>query len=103
MPTYEYRCEACGSELEIFHSITEPARRKCPKCGRLRLVRKISAGAGVVFKGGGFYQTDYRSESYKKGEKAERSAAEPAPATPAEPKKPKDKGKGKGQEKKPAD
>lgn len=74
MPTYEYICEACGHELEVFQSMSEGAKRKCPKCGTLRLKRKISAGAGIVFKGGGFYETDYRSESYKKGEKAAKEA-----------------------------
>jgi len=77
MPTYEYRCEGCGHEVEYFQSMSEGAKKKCPKCGKLRLKRKISAGAGIVFKGGGFYQTDYRSESYKKGEKAAKEAQSP--------------------------
>jgi putative FmdB family regulatory protein len=74
MPTYEYRCEACGHEVEYFQSMSAGAKKKCPACSKLRLKRKISAGAGVVFKGGGFYETDYRSESYKKGEKAAKEA-----------------------------
>jgi putative FmdB family regulatory protein len=70
MPTYEYRCAACGHEVEFFQSIREGPKRKCPRCGKQRLQRRISAGAGIVFKGSGFYQTDYRSESYKRGEQA---------------------------------
>ena len=70
MPTYEYRCKACKAELEIFHSMTEDARTECPECGEHELERLISAGGGVLFKGSGFYQTDYRSDSYKAGEEA---------------------------------
>jgi len=66
MPTYDYECEACGETFEKFQSITAPAIRKCPLCGKLAVRRLIGAGAGVIFKGSGFYQTDYRSESYRK-------------------------------------
>ena len=82
MPTYDYRCNACGHELEIFHSITEAPKRKCPKCGKSKLERQIGAGAGVLFRGGGFYQTDYRSDSYKQGEGAEKAASTPSASTP---------------------
>ena len=61
MPIYEYRCSHCGHELEAFHAMSAPSLRTCPKCGRRRLVRRIGAGAGVIFKGSGFYQTDYKS------------------------------------------
>lgn len=71
MPTYDYACSACGHELEIFHSITDKPKRRCPECGKPKLERRISAGAGFLFKGAGFYQTDYRSDSYRAGEKAE--------------------------------
>lgn len=71
MPTYDYLCNACGAELEIFQSITERPRRKCPECGKPRLQRQIGAGAGILFRGSGFYQTDYRSSSYRKAQKAE--------------------------------
>jgi putative FmdB family regulatory protein len=71
MPTYDYRCGACGHELEIFHSMSEAPKRKCPKCGKLKLARRIGTGGGILFKGSGFYQTDYRSDSYRKAEKAE--------------------------------
>ncbi len=66
MPTYEYKCEACDHEFELFQSIKAPAVRKCPECGKLKVKRMIGIGAGVIFKGSGFYQTDYRSDSYKK-------------------------------------
>lgn len=81
MPTYDYVCDACGHALEIFHSISEAPKKKCPKCGKQKLARKIGAGAGILFKGGGFYQTDYRSDSYKAAAKAD--SGESAPATPA--------------------
>lgn len=78
MPTYEYRCEACGAELELFQSMSEAPKRKCPECGKQRLKRKIGSGAGIIFKGSGFYQTDYRSESYKKAAAAETGGGEKA-------------------------
>lgn len=76
MPTYEYRCGNCGHEFEQFQSITAKPLRKCPKCGKNKLSRLIGTGAGVIFKGSGFYQTDYRSTSYKEAEKKEKTAAE---------------------------
>ena len=79
MPTYDYRCSACGHDLELFQSINDPALKKCPKCGKPKLERLIGPGAGILFKGGGFYQTDYRSDSYKQGESAEKGASKPAP------------------------
>jgi len=71
MPTYDYQCDACGHEMELFQRITEDAIKKCPECKKNKLRRLFGTGAAVVFKGSGFYQTDYRSESYKKGQKAE--------------------------------
>ena len=65
MPTYEYRCNACDHEFETIHSITAGALRKCPACGKLKLERLISRGGGIIFKGSGFYETDYRSKEYK--------------------------------------
>ncbi len=76
MPTYEYTCENCGYEFELFQSITARPLRKCPKCGDKELKRLIGAGSGVIFKGSGFYETDYRSENYKKGEKSEKGTAD---------------------------
>ncbi|MBU0616716.1 MAG: zinc ribbon domain-containing protein, partial [Planctomycetes bacterium] len=74
MPTYEYACESCGHEFEEFQSITARPLKKCPQCGKPKLHRLIGTGGGVIFKGSGFYQTDYRSESYKKAAEAEKSA-----------------------------
>ena len=75
MPTYDYQCDACDHEFELFQSISEPVKRKCPECKKPKLRRLFGTGAAVVFKGSGFYETDYRSESYKKGaEKAKKSA-----------------------------
>lgn len=71
MPTYDYLCEACRHEFEEFQSITAEPLKKCPACGRKKLRRLIGGGAAVVFKGSGFYQTDYRSESYKKAAASE--------------------------------
>ena len=77
MPTYEYVCESCDHEFEEFQSITARALRKCPECGKPKLKRLIGKGAGVIFKGSGFYETAYRSESYKKDAKAEADASKP--------------------------
>jgi len=74
MPTYDYECDACGHEFELFQSISEPVKRKCPECGKLKLRRLFGTGAAVVFKGSGFYQTDYRSESYKKAAEKDRKS-----------------------------
>lgn len=72
MPTYEYECRKCGV-VEVFQRITEPKLKKCPRC-KGAVKRLLGAGAGVIFKGTGFYQTDYRSDSYKKASKSESSA-----------------------------
>ena len=73
MPTYEYECRACGHTCEVFQRITETPKRKCPECGKQRLKRLIGAGAGFIFKGSGFYETDYRSAEYKRKAKADTS------------------------------
>ena len=76
MPTYDYLCQACGHAFELFQQMTAPVKRKCPECSKLKLQRLIGTGSGVIFKGGGFYETDYRSDSYKKGaEDAKKSSA----------------------------
>ena len=77
MPTYDYQCDACDHTFEEFQSITAKPLKKCPACGKNKLVRLIGTGAGVIFKGSGFYETDYRSESYKKSEKAEKYSSKP--------------------------
>jgi putative FmdB family regulatory protein len=71
MPTYEYRCEACKHAFEQFQSMTAPPVKKCPKCGKKKVKRLISSGAGLIFKGSGFYITDYRDSSYKDKAKSE--------------------------------
>ncbi len=65
MPTYEYHCDACGHNFEQFQPITSKAIKDCPKCKKRKVRRVITGGAGLIFKGTGFYQTDYRSKSYQ--------------------------------------
>src|SRR3982751_2059358 len=71
MPTYEYQCENCGHRFEKFQSIKAPAIRKCPECGKNAVKRLLGTGAGIMFKGSGFYTTTYRSESYKTDAKSD--------------------------------
>lgn len=98
MPTYEYVCAKCGHEFEQFQSIAADPLKNCPedicgrkKWGRGKVKRKLSAGAGLIFKGSGFYITDYRSEGYKQAAKKDSEAAKPVAstdskaATPAKP------------------
>src|SRR5260370_41251906 len=75
MPTYEYHCDACEHNFDEFQSINDKQLKKCPKCGKPKLRRVFGTGAAILFKGSGFYQTDYRSESYKAGAKAESDSA----------------------------
>jgi len=105
MPTYDYICESCGCEFERFQSITAKPLRKCPKCGKRKLKRLIGAGAGVIFKGSGFYQTDYRSESYTKDKESEKKSTDKGETkkiteTESRDSKPSDKNKSKIKEKK---
>ena len=72
MPTYDYQCDACGHEFEKFQSMTSEPVRKCPACRKNKVRRLIGSGGGVIFKGSGFYQTDYRSESYRKAAQKEK-------------------------------
>lgn len=101
MPTYEYICNACGHEFEKFQSMTAAPIKDCPECRKKKVERKISVGAGFIFKGSGFYETDYRGDSYKKAAEADKapsadakpaetkaSDAKPAEAKPAETKAP---------------
>lgn len=74
MPTYDYECRECGYRWELFQQMSASPKRKCPECGRLRARRLIGPGAGIIFKGSGFYQTDYRSQSYTDAAKADRKA-----------------------------
>ena len=99
MPTYEYACDACDHKWEEFQSIKAPATQKCPECGKKKARRLISAGGGFLFKGTGFYITDYRSDSYKKSADSDKksppsdSAATPKPEAKSETKPSSDKKK----------
>lgn len=77
MPTYDYKCKDCEHAWEEFQSITAKATKKCPECGKRKAERQIGPGAGIIFKGSGFYQTDYRSDSYKKAAAADKKQSEP--------------------------
>jgi putative FmdB family regulatory protein len=72
MPTYDYQCDACDHKFEHYQGINDAKLRKCPECGKLKLRRLIGTGAAIVFKGSGFYQTDYRSDSYNKAKAADK-------------------------------
>lgn len=76
MPTYDYECDACGHTFELFQAMSDSVKKKCPECSKLKLRRLFGTGAAIMFKGSGFYQTDYRSDSYKKGAKAAKKAKE---------------------------
>ena len=95
MPTYDYECDACGGRFEKFQSMTARPIRKCPLCGKMKVRRLIGTGAGIIFKGSGFYQTDYRSDSYRKAADKDKTAGKAAcPAASSsggESKKPADK------------
>lgn len=88
MPTYEYKCNACGHRFELFQSMKADPVRTCPKCGKRKVERLIGTGAAVVFKGSGFYQTDYRSDSYKKAAEADSKAATGSTDSKPDPPKP---------------
>lgn len=74
MPTYEYECPSCGHQFELMQKMTDPPKKHCPRC-RKKIVRKLGTGTGIIFKGSGFYATDYRSPDYKAKEKAEKGGA----------------------------
>jgi putative FmdB family regulatory protein len=87
MPTYDYVCDGCGHTFELYQSMTEATKKKCPECKKSKLRRLIGAGAAIVFKGSGFYKTDYRSDAYKKSAAADK----PAESKPSESKSPEKK------------
>jgi len=84
MPHYDYVCDNCEHKFELYQSITAKVRRKCPECGKPKLRRLIGPGAAIMFKGSGFYQTDYRSESYRKGAKAAKKGKDAGKEKPQE-------------------
>ncbi|HTN04299.1 FmdB family zinc ribbon protein [Planctellipticum variicoloris] len=79
MPTYDYTCDACQHGWEEFQPMSAEATKKCPACGKKKARRLIGAGAGLLFKGSGFYITDYRSENYKKGASSDKPSGDSAP------------------------
>lgn len=118
MPTYDYKCTACSHTFEHFQSMKDKPLKKCPECGKNALERLIGTGAAVLFKGSGFYQTDYRSEGYKKAADADKPAeskteaksesksepkpdSKPAPSTPNGTEAPKAKRPAEGKAAKP--
>ncbi|MBM4079653.1 MAG: zinc ribbon domain-containing protein [Planctomycetes bacterium] len=83
MPTYDYECTACEHRFEMFQSITAKPIRKCPQCGKMTVRRLIGSGGAIIFKGSGFYQTDYRSSDYTSKAKAEKAGDKVESATPS--------------------
>ena len=79
MPTYEYECQKCHHRFELFQSIRDQPKKTCPKC-RGRVKRLLGTGAGLIFKGPGFYITDYRKPGYRESAKKESSAASSSPS-----------------------
>lgn len=79
MPTYDYKCDACEHTWEEFQSIKAEPTKKCPSCGKKKAKRLIGGGAGLIFKGSGFYLTDYRSDAYKKSAEADKAPSSDSP------------------------
>src|SRR3954471_2757020 len=75
MPTYDYECDACGHKFEVFQNMSDELLRKCPQCKKQKLRRLFGTGAAIMFKGSGFYTTDYRSDSYKKRADADKPSS----------------------------
>ena len=86
MPTYQYECSACGHQFEILQSMTEPKLKKCPECKKLKLFRLIGTGGGIIFKGSGFYETDYKKKDAAPASKETSKSAgtQPKPAASGE-------------------
>ena len=75
MPTYDYECDACDAAWEMFQKMTDEPVKKCPECGKRKARRLFGTGAAIMFKGSGFYETDYRSKDYQKSAEADKKAA----------------------------
>ena len=82
MPTYDYECNACHHKFELVQSIKAGPIKKCPKCGKLKVRRLMGTGGGILFKGSGFYQTDYRSSGYQEKAKQDSAVSKPEAAKP---------------------
>jgi len=65
MPTYDFTCQECGHTIEVFQKVDGPKRKKCKKCGKMRSERQLGKGGGIIFKGKGFYETDYKNNSFR--------------------------------------
>ena len=91
MPTYDYECNACGHTFELFQSIKAAVVRKCPDCKKLKVRRLIGMGAGIIFRGSGFYQTDYRSSSYNQAASKDKAPSATDSSTDAKQTKTSDK------------
>jgi putative FmdB family regulatory protein len=78
MPTYDYVCDACEHAFEEFQGFNDEVLTQCPRCGKKKLRRLFGSGAAILFKGSGFYETDYRSDSYKAAAKKDQEGAKPA-------------------------
>ncbi len=85
MPTYEYKCKACDHRFEQFQSMTAAPIKVCPECKKRKVERLIGTGAALLFKGSGFYTTDYRSDGYKKKAEADKPASDAKPSTDSKP------------------
>lgn len=101
MPIYEYTCKACGHETEIMHKISDPAPKKCPECGKPKLVKQMSA-TGFRLAGGGWYETDFKSGNMRNLVEKKTDKAEPAAAAPDKPAAAKPEAKPKTEAKKPS-
>ncbi len=102
MPTYDYQCDACDHKFEVFQGINDEHLKKCPECKKNKLRRLFGTGAAIMFKGSGFYQTDYRSDSYKKGAEADKKASEPSSSSSESKSESKSSGETKSESKKKA-
>ena len=83
MPTYEYECDNCAHTFEHFQAMSDKVLRKCPSCGKQKLQRLIGAGAGIIFKGSGFYETDYKRKSQPKDSGSESGKSAPTKSEPS--------------------
>ena len=88
MPTYEYECSHCDHSFELFQSMSDAVKKKCPECKKMKLLRLIGGGGAVLFKGSGFYTTDYRSKSYEAGKKADTPSSDSCGGKPSSCSKP---------------
>jgi putative FmdB family regulatory protein len=85
MPTYDYECQKCGHRFEKFQSISDPPVKTCPECKARKVKRLIGTGAGIIFKGSGFYATDYRSDGYRRAARSDSSGSDSGAKDAAKP------------------